>query len=76
MLVISRKVGEALRIGRDITVAVQDIQGKQVKLTISAPASVAVARAELERTQAGETGETTADRGRSRGLGVPDGGQS
>lgn len=48
MLVIARRRGEALRIGEDITIVVREIRGKQVKLTISAPPSVAIARAELD----------------------------
>ncbi len=49
MLVIGRKAGEALRIGPDITITVREVRGKQVKLLISAPPSVAVARTELDR---------------------------
>ena len=48
MLVIARRRGEAIRIGPDVTVVVQDIRSRQVKLTISAPPSVAVKRAELD----------------------------
>ncbi len=48
MLVISRKIGEAIRIGPDIVIVVSGIQGKQVRVAISAPSSVAVARGELE----------------------------
>lgn len=47
MLVIARRVGESLCIGPDITVTVREVRGKQVKLTISAPPTVAVARAEI-----------------------------
>lgn len=48
MLVIARKVGEALRIGRHITIIVHQIQGKRVQLSVSAPASIRITRAELE----------------------------
>lgn len=47
MLVIARKVGEALRIGRHITVIVHQIQGKRVQLSVSAPSSIRITRAEL-----------------------------
>ena len=47
MLVIARRVGEALYIGPDIMLVVREVQGKQVRIGIEAPSSVAVARAEL-----------------------------
>jgi len=55
MLVIGRKIGEGLRIGRDVTILVQDIRGSHVKLSISAPASVDIARAELGTAESLET---------------------
>lgn len=47
MLVIARKIGEAIRIGPDIVIRISDIHGKQVRLAISAPDSLTVARGEL-----------------------------
>ena len=41
MLVLSRKTDESLLIGDDIKVTVLDIRGGQVRIGISAPASVA-----------------------------------
>ena len=49
MLVIGRKVGETLRIGPDIMITVREVHGRRVKLLISAPPSVTVARTELDR---------------------------
>ena len=46
MLVLSRKVGEAIFIGRDIRVTVVEIRGKQVHLGIEAPARLLVLRKE------------------------------
>ena len=48
MLIITRRVGEVLNIGPNITVMIKEVQGKQVKIAISAPRSVAISRAELE----------------------------
>ncbi len=48
MLVIARKIGETIRIGPDIIIRISDIQGKQVRLAISAPDSFTVARDELD----------------------------
>ena len=61
MLVISRKIGEAVRIGPDITVAVREIHGRRVKLVISAPSSVSVVRSEIDddRREDVETHEAT-----------------
>lgn len=47
MLVLTRKSGEVIRIGDDITVTVMDIRGKQVRLGIQAPASTIVHREEV-----------------------------
>ena len=44
MLVLSRKLGENIRVGDDIKVIVLDVRGGQVKLGNEAPQSVAVHR--------------------------------
>ena len=49
MLILTRKSGEAITIGQDIKVTVLAIQGKQVKLGISAPERVEVYREEIFR---------------------------
>ncbi|MGA8257265.1 MAG: carbon storage regulator CsrA [Nocardioides sp.] len=47
MLVLSRRIGESVVIGDDITVTVLDVRGDVVRIGIEAPRSVAVNRAEL-----------------------------
>jgi carbon storage regulator len=47
MLVLSRKVGERIRISGDIVVVVTAIQGDRIKIGIEAPKSVRVLRGEL-----------------------------
>ena len=47
MLVLSRKGGEQLNIGHDITVTVLSIQGNRVKIGIEAPGDYRIIRAEL-----------------------------
>ena len=47
MLVLSRKVGERIRIAGDIVVVVTAIQGDRIKIGIEAPKHVQVLRAEL-----------------------------
>jgi carbon storage regulator CsrA len=48
MLVLTRKPGELIRIGKDITIAVVRISGDVVRLGIEAPRDVTVVRTELE----------------------------
>ncbi len=47
MLILSRKVGEELRIGDGTTVVVQAITGGRVRLGVLAPREVSVLRGEL-----------------------------
>ena len=52
MLVLTRKLGESIRIGDTITVKIVDLDGRHVKLGIEAPRSIAVNREEIyERIQ-------------------------
>jgi carbon storage regulator len=52
MLVLTRKLGETIRIGDTITVKIVDLDGRHVKLGIEAPKNVAVNREEIyERIQ-------------------------
>jgi carbon storage regulator len=47
MLVLSRKVGEGIQLGDDITVTLVKICGNMVRLGIEAPPHMPVARQEL-----------------------------
>jgi len=47
MLVLSRKSGEAIRIGDDIEVSIIDVRGDTVRIGITAPRNVAIFRMEL-----------------------------
>lgn len=47
MLVLSRRTGESVVIGDDITVTVLEVRGDIVRIGIDAPRSVRVNRAEL-----------------------------
>jgi carbon storage regulator len=49
MLVLSRRVGESIIVGDDVTVTVLDVRGDVVRIGIQAPRSVAVHREELLR---------------------------
>ncbi len=47
MLILTRKVGEAVAIGDDIQISVVEIKGTQVKLGIQAPKNIEVHREEI-----------------------------
>jgi carbon storage regulator len=47
MLVLSRKPGEAIRIGDDIEISIIEVRGDTVRIGIEAPRSVAIFRQEL-----------------------------
>jgi carbon storage regulator len=49
MLVLSRRVGETIRIGNDISVRVVEIQRGQVRFAIDAPRHIPVHREEIYR---------------------------
>jgi carbon storage regulator len=55
MLILTRRVGETLYIGDDVTIQVLGIKGHQVRLGINAPKEIAVHREEIyERIKNGE----------------------
>jgi carbon storage regulator len=47
MLVLSRRLGESVVIGDDVTITVLEVRGEVVRIGIDAPRSVVVHRAEL-----------------------------
>lgn len=47
MLILSRRSGEALKIGDDVIVTVLGVRGCQVRIGIAAPKSIGVYREEL-----------------------------
>jgi carbon storage regulator len=53
VLILTRRMGESLMIGTDVTVTVVGVNGNQVRLGINAPKDVVVHREEIyERVQA------------------------
>jgi carbon storage regulator len=47
MLILTRRVGEAIMIGNDVTVTVLGVKGNQVRVGVNAPRDVAVHREEI-----------------------------
>ena len=47
MLILTRRVGEALMIGDDVTITVLSVRGNQVRIGIDAPKDVSVHREEI-----------------------------
>jgi len=47
MLILTRRVGETLMVGDDVTVTVLGVKGNQVRIGVNAPRDVAVHREEI-----------------------------
>ncbi|CAG9295993.1 MULTISPECIES: carbon storage regulator CsrA [Celerinatantimonas] len=47
MLILTRRVGETLMIGDDVTVTVLGVKGNQIRVGVNAPKEVSVHREEI-----------------------------
>lgn len=67
MLILTRRVGETVMIGDDVTVTVLGVKGNQVRLGVNAPRNVAVHREEIynriseEESNDGDRGDQQAN---------------
>ncbi len=54
MLILSRRIGESIKIDDNVTVTVAGIKGNQVRIAIAAPKSVVVDREEIYQRKKAE----------------------
>jgi carbon storage regulator len=63
MLILTRRVGEAVVIGEEVTVTVLGVKGNQVRIGVNAPKTVSVHREEIfDRIKNEEKGAGPANR--------------
>ncbi len=64
MLILTRRVGETLMIGDEVTVTVLGVKGNQVRIGVNAPKEVAVHREEIyERIRREREGDSPGNYG-------------
>ncbi|NEV63282.1 carbon storage regulator CsrA [Thiorhodococcus minor] len=69
MLILTRRVGETLMIGDEVTVTVLGVKGNQVRIGVNAPRDVAVHREEIyerikrEQAESGQGADTVGHAG-------------
>ncbi len=68
MLILTRRVGESVVIGGDVTVTVLGVKGNQARLGVNAPRDIAVHREEIHERIKREQAAVEAERRRALGT--------
>ena len=68
MLILTRRVGESVVIGGDVTVTVLGVKGNQARLGVNAPRDIAVHREEIHKRIEREQAALDAERRRTVGV--------
>lgn len=63
MLILTRRVGETLMIGDEVTVTVLGVKGNQVRIGVNAPKNVSVHREEIYERIKKEQSESSSSEG-------------
>ena len=70
MLILTRRVGETVMIGNDVTVTILGVKGNQVRVGINAPKTIAVHREDIyERIKREQEGSSDSDDGEAQSSG-------
>ena len=67
MLILTRRVGETLMVGDDVTMTVLGVKGNQVRIGVNAPKEVSVHREEIYQRIQREKLQKSSDLGESDG---------